>query len=121
MNTMYKKLKENKELWDLFTRKEEYDLTFRDMYERFPYYLGSQRNIFEPSVSKFLLENGLRPQYPDRKQFAVCLTHDIDIVHPGRLYPIFGAARSFVKGNLTDAIKIPFSILDKKTKSFLEL
>lgn len=50
---MFDKLKENEELWDLFTRKEEYSVTFRDAYERFPYYLSSHRNIFEPRVSKF--------------------------------------------------------------------
>ena len=115
---MYEKLKENTELWDLFTQKEEYNLTFSDHYDRFPYYLSRHRNVFDPSVSKFLVENGLSPQYPDGKKFAVCLTHDIDIVHPGRLYPIFGAARAFVKGNLTNAIKIPFSIIDKKRNPF---
>ncbi|AKB23621.1 hypothetical protein MSMTP_0152 [Methanosarcina sp. MTP4] len=115
---MYKKLKENEELWDLFTRKEEYDLTFRDMYERFPYYLSSQRDIFDPRVSKFLLENGLRPQYPDEKQFAVCLTHDIDIIRPSRLYPVLEASRAFVKGNLASAIKISCSRINKKRNPF---
>ncbi|AKB76689.1 hypothetical protein MSHOH_0206 [Methanosarcina horonobensis HB-1 = JCM 15518] len=74
---MFEKLKENEELWDLFTRKEEYSVTFRDGYERFPYYLSNHRSIFEPRVSKFLVENGLKPQYPDEKKFAVCLTHEM--------------------------------------------
>jgi len=117
-NIMYEKLKENTELWDLFTRKEEYNLTFSDQYNRFPYYLSSHRSIFEPSVSKFLFENGLRPQYPDEKKFAVCLTHDIDIIQPSRLYSVSEATRAFVKGNLTDAIKISFSRVNKKLNPY---
>ncbi len=95
---MFDKLKENEELWDLFTRKEEYSVTFRDAYERFPYYLSSHRNIFEPRVSKFLVENGLKPQYPDGKKFAVCLTHDIDAIYPDKLYPIVGPVKAFPGG-----------------------
>lgn len=111
---MFKKLKENEELWDLFTRKEEYDLAFRDRYERFPYYLSSHRNIFEPRVSRFLLENGLRPQYPDGKKFAVCLTHDIDGVYPEKLYPLIGSIKALARGNLTEAMKTPFSRVNRK-------
>ena len=47
---MIEKLKQNEELWDLFTKKEEYNLTFSDQYDRFPYYLSSQRNVFDPKV-----------------------------------------------------------------------
>lgn len=115
---MYEKLKENTELWELFTKQEEYNLTRCDQYDRFPYYLSRHRDVFEPSVSKYLIKNGLSPQYPDGKKFAVCLTHDIDIVRPGRLYPIFGTARAFIKGNLTDAIKTPFSRITKKQNPF---
>ena len=118
MNIMHEKLRENTELWDLFTKKEEYNLTTSDRYDRFPYYLSRQRNIFEPSVSKSLIENGLSPQYPDEKKFAVCLTHDIDIVRPSRFYSIFGAARAFVRGNLTNAIKFPFSRINNKLNPF---
>jgi peptidoglycan/xylan/chitin deacetylase (PgdA/CDA1 family) len=110
---MIEKLRQNEELWDLFTKKEEYNLTFFDQYERFPYYLSSQRNIFDPKVSEFLVENGLRPKYPDGKKFAVCLTHDIDAVYPEKLYPIIGTAKAFAKGNLTDVMRIPFSRIDK--------
>jgi peptidoglycan/xylan/chitin deacetylase (PgdA/CDA1 family) len=109
---MFEKLKENEELWDLFTRKEEYSATFLDAYERFPYYLSSHRNIFEPRVSEFLVENGLKPQYPDGKKFAVCLTHDIDAVYPP--YPIVDSIKALAKGKLTEAMKTPFSRVNRK-------
>ncbi len=107
MKTMIEKLKRNTELWELFTKKEEYNPMLSDQYDRFPYYLSSQRNIFDPRVSRFLVENGLCPEYPGGKKFAVCLTHDIDVAYPEKFYPIIGTAKAFTKGNLTDAIKIP--------------
>ena len=86
--------------------------------DRFPYYLSSQRSIFDPRVSRFLVENGLRPEYPDGKKFAVCLTHDIDVVYPQRFYPIIGTAKAFAKGNLTDAIKTPFCRICKNLNPY---
>jgi hypothetical protein len=49
---MLNKIGQDKELWDLFTKKEEYDPILLDKYGRFPYYLSSHRNIFEPEISK---------------------------------------------------------------------
>lgn len=112
--TMIEKLKQNEKLWDLFTKKEEYNLTFSDQFERFPYYLSSERDIFNPKVSKFLVENGLRPEYPEGKKFAVCLTHDIDFAYPDRAYQIVGTAKAFARRDLTDAVKIPFSRISKQ-------
>nr|WP_319375692.1 polysaccharide deacetylase family protein [uncultured Methanoregula sp.] len=74
-------LQKNQELWDLFTRKEEYSSTIRDQYDRFPYYSSRNRNVFDPHVSKYLTEHGFLMEYPDKKPFAVCLTHDIDTLY----------------------------------------
>jgi len=115
---MIEKLKHNEELWDLFTKKEEYDMSFSDQYDRFPYYLSGQRDIFDPKVSRFLVENGLHPEYPDGRKFAVCLTHDIDFAYPDKLYPIFGTAKAFIHGDLTVAVKIPFSRISKLCNPF---
>jgi peptidoglycan/xylan/chitin deacetylase (PgdA/CDA1 family) len=111
-------LKTKEELWDLFTKKEEYNMTFSDKYDRFPYYLSNQRDVFDPKVSRFLIENGLCPEYPDGKKFAVCLTHDIDVIYPERLYQIVGAAKAFSKGKLMDAMKTSFSRINKKWNSY---
>jgi peptidoglycan/xylan/chitin deacetylase (PgdA/CDA1 family) len=111
---MIETLKQNEELWNLFTKKEEYNLYFSDQYDRFPYYLSGQRNVFDPNVSRFLVEKGLCPEYPDGRKFAVCLTHDIDVVYPEKLYPIIGTAKAFARGNFRDAIKAPFSRINKR-------
>lgn len=91
---MIEKLKQNNELWNLFTKEDEYDPMFTDQYDRVPYYLSSYRNIFEPKVSRFLLENGLKPEYPDGKNLQsaspmilILFTHknyEPYIMHSGR-------------------------------------
>ena len=111
---MIEKLKQNKELWDLFTRKEEYNPLMLDKYDRFPYYLSKYRNIFEPEVSKFLIENGLEVEYPERKKFAVCLTHDIDVVYLSKQSIILGAAKSLlIQHQIKTALQIPFYNINK--------
>ncbi len=110
---MLKKVEQNKELWELFTKKEEYDATLRDKYGRFPYYLSSQRNVFEPEVSEFLLKNGLSPEYPEGRKFAVCLTHDIDFVYTGVLNTAARTVKALKKGQFAEASLLPFSRINK--------
>ena len=73
-------LRQDPEIWDHFTRKEEYNASIRDQYDRFPYYASRTRDIFEPNVSQYLNEHGYSVKYPHDAPFAVCLTHDIDSV-----------------------------------------
>lgn len=105
---------EEPELWDLFTRKEEYNPPFRDKYGRFPYYLSKERDIFEPRVSKYLVENGLKMEYPDRKQFAVCLTHDIDFLCYSRMGIVTDVARHLLHVQFSEAFKRPFYNVHKR-------
>jgi peptidoglycan/xylan/chitin deacetylase (PgdA/CDA1 family) len=112
---MIEKLKRNNELWDLFTKREEYNPQILDQYDRFPYYLSKHRNIFEPEVSKFLIESGLEVEYPEGKKFAVCLTHDIDVVYlyTSKLSIMYNAAKSLKHGQIKTALKIPFYKINK--------
>ncbi|MCD5401167.1 polysaccharide deacetylase family protein, partial [candidate division NPL-UPA2 bacterium] len=113
---MIETLKQNENLWELFAKREEYNSPILDQYDRFPYYLSIQRNILEPDVSRFLLENGLEVEYPKGKNFAVCLTHDIDAIYPypSRLSTIYNASKSLKEGQFKDAFKILFSNINKK-------
>jgi peptidoglycan/xylan/chitin deacetylase (PgdA/CDA1 family) len=107
-------LKKQTKLWDLFTKKEEYSPSFLDKYERFPHYLSSNRDVFEPKVSKYLLDKGFNPKYPGEKKFAVCLTHDIDRIYEGYSSCAFNSVRSAIKGNFKDMINYPTYAVDKK-------
>lgn len=84
-------LQKDKALWDLFTRKEEYSAQLRDQYDRFPYFASNNRHIFEPCVSRYLVEQGYHPEYPENKPFAVCLSHDIDILYKSRIMKTYEA------------------------------
>uniref|UniRef100_A0A7C4YAH8 NodB homology domain-containing protein n=1 Tax=candidate division WOR-3 bacterium TaxID=2052148 RepID=A0A7C4YAH8_UNCW3 len=78
---MLLKIKSNKKLWEIFTRKEEYETLILDRHKRFSYFLSKYKDIFNPSVSRYLVKKGLlKIEYPEKKGFAVCLTHDIDIL-----------------------------------------
>jgi peptidoglycan/xylan/chitin deacetylase (PgdA/CDA1 family) len=111
---VFKKIGKDRELWELFTKKEEYDPIFLDKYGRFPYYLSNQRNVFEPEVSDFLIKNGMNPEYPEGKKFAVCLTHDIDFVYTGMLNTATRTVKALKKGQFLEASILPFSRINKK-------
>jgi len=78
---IYEILQKDPKIWDFFSRKEEYTSSIHDKFGRFPYYASSDRDIFEPPVSKYLVEHGYHAEYPKDKPFAVCLTHDIDLLY----------------------------------------
>ena len=111
-------LRQNNELWDFFTRKEEYSPMFLDKHQTFPYYLSKDRDILEPRVSAFLIENGMEVEYPEGKEFAVCLTHDIDEVYLSRAEIGFSAATSLVKHQVKSALKMSSKMI--KMETFVE-
>ncbi|MDD1651950.1 MAG: polysaccharide deacetylase family protein [Methanomicrobiales archaeon] len=82
-------------LWDLYTRREEYGSPLLDRHGRFPPPPGGGQELGRPLVSEFLVEHGFAPEYPDGRDFALCLTHDVDEVVP---------TRSHVVQSLTSAI-----------------
>ncbi len=83
-NTLLAALKQNPEIWDLFTNKEEYTPGLRDRHGRFPHYLSRQGDCQKARASKYLHDSGLSMCYPDGQRFAVCLTHDIDCIYISR-------------------------------------
>ncbi len=81
-NDTLKQIRQNKELWDIYTLKEEYSPCQLDRYGRFLHAYSTNRDVLVPRVSKYLVDNGYEIEYPDDKQFAVCLTHDVDEIYP---------------------------------------
>lgn len=79
---MHELLKQNQEIWDLFTRKEEYSAKYLDEHGRALYAQNDPKKAFEPEVSRYLVEHGLKTEFPEGKAFAVCLTHDVDDIYP---------------------------------------
>ncbi len=116
--TLIDKIRAEPEMWDLFTKKEEYNPPFLDKYERFPYYLSKHRDLMEPTLSKYLIDNGLSPEYPHGKKFAVCLTHDIDAIKQTLTNCAVESVKSTIKGNYKHSLQYTISGLDKKQHPF---
>ena len=111
---IYDLLQKDQTLWDLFTRKEEYNSSIRDIHGRYTHSASSNRNIFEPHTSKYLVEHGYHVEYPEDKPFAVCLTHDIDNIYTPLLKKIDSAKRHLQNGSLEGFTKSIFQVRSKK-------
>ena len=61
---MHDILQQEPEIWRLFTCAEEYSEAFRDGYDRFPHYMSSPREPFDPRAFHYLVRQGYRPEYP---------------------------------------------------------
>lgn len=112
--TILDSIRQDKEFWDIFTKREEYAPILLDRYERFPYYISNNKNNMEPVVSKILINNGLEIQYPEGKKFAVCLTHDIDqLRYADKIGTVIGIATSLYHFRINEALKRPFYNINK--------
>jgi peptidoglycan/xylan/chitin deacetylase (PgdA/CDA1 family) len=76
---IYKELKKDSYIWELFTRQEEYIPSKLDKYGRFLSRFSRYQTILYPYVSDYLIKQGqFNFEYPENKKFAVVLTHDVD-------------------------------------------
>lgn len=104
------------DLWDRFTRREEYENPIRDMHGRFPYWASQDRDIFRPSVSEYLYEQGLiKPEYPDGCKFALCVTHDIDVIYSSPYMKILNGLLSARQGDRKRTVREIGSACNRKS------
>jgi peptidoglycan/xylan/chitin deacetylase (PgdA/CDA1 family) len=89
----YELLMKRGDLWDLFTRKDDYHRD-RAVENRSLYRMNGRGDIYVAPVSGFLCEHGLRWEYPEGRSFGVCLTHDIDDIYPPGKHMLLSAACS---------------------------
>lgn len=106
--------RQDSEIWDLFTKKEEYAKCSHDRYDRFPYYRSRHRDISVPQVSQMLIKKGYYCEYPDTQPFAVCLTHDIDRVYERFFSKSFEIAKALKAGDLSRVTRITPQLRSKK-------
>jgi len=110
-------LKENKELWDLYTLKHEKDNPKRDQYER-PLAEFYNKDFSKAHVSKFLHDQGFRPSYPNEAKFAVCLTHDIDVLEIPKKDLYINAVKHLLKGRFPEFRSTIKNILNVRVNDF---
>ena len=75
--------------------------------------------FFEPRASKYLIEHGYHPEYPEEKPFAVCLTHDIDEVYTSLIKKKDKAEHHFRRGSFKGVMD-SLSQMRSKKYSFME-
>ena len=94
-------LAENQELWDLFTCKHD---TSPD-----PVYKGINReSLLVPMVSKHLQKHGYTVGYPNGKDFAVCLSHDVDDIYPPLTHKVLASLYSIKNLDIRELINYLF-------------
>lgn len=116
-NDTLQKLRQHEHLWDLYTRKEEYSPLQLDRYGRFVYAHSTNRDVLEPGVSKYLVDNGYGIEFPDGKQFAVCLTHDVDDIYPPLKHTLLSALTCFKRLDFSGFKQQAFWKLHEKEQS----
>lgn len=89
---------------NIYSAAHEYG-SIRDNWARSPSFIQDAFPKLTPVLSEQLHSNGFRPAYPDGKQFAVCVSHDVDWIHqPLSRSGFFKAAvRGALKGDIRTA------------------
>lgn len=102
-------------LWSLYSCEEEYEPLITDKNGRFQHYLSQNHNVFEPEVSKYLINNGVRFEYPDDHRFALCITHDIDVVYERSVFKKgLKILKTIKSGTMREGVKLATEIPFKK-------
>jgi len=110
---------EKENLWEVFTCPNEHKKELVDIYDRVPTSLNNN-NLFIPSVSEYLFNNGFKPIYPEDKKFAVVISHDIDNLENDELNLLevrhkggVKSAVNILKKEILNSLKIKFNTTQK--------
>lgn len=118
-NQIIEEIKKNQNLWELFTKKEEYSPVELDNEGRFGYKFSTHKDVLKPYISEYLLSKGFSAEYPEQKKFAVVLTHDIDDVYV-KLGHIFSAIPNcFRYGNFKGFKSLISGKINKKKSPYI--
>lgn len=77
-----------------------------------------QWDMLKPQLSESSINNRFGPEYPEGKEFAVCLIHDIDLVFPSLSNIFHLSHRQMKKGSIKDGFKALFSGFGRKFNPF---
>lgn len=108
---------------EIYTARQEYEAKFKDNLGRYPRYLSTHGDVFDPVLSRWLVEQGFKTEFPGSKKFAVCLSHDIDLLYnrSTRAVNFFQTANQFRKGKIGESAYHFQSIFKKQRNSVWQL
>ncbi len=97
-------LRDNRQLWDLYTLRD--DRSGQPEGGCKSDYTGTNPgSLMEPVVSEYLYGSGPAIEYQDGKKFAVCLTHDVDVVYPPLAHRAFSSFHYLKRGDMGSLMK----------------
>jgi peptidoglycan/xylan/chitin deacetylase (PgdA/CDA1 family) len=88
---LFKRLRQHSELWETYVNDKEH----LDIESKFNGL--SRTKVMIPLVSEYLIQQGYQVSYPDKRNFAICLTHDVDDIYPPLAHQILSGLWSFKK------------------------
>jgi len=106
-------------LWSTFTCSQEYSSNITDQHRRFAYSDSKNINIVTPIVWEHITNKGVKPIYPNGKQFAVCLTHDVDDIYPPFTHTIASTLCTLKSLDIKEFYRQWAWKLDKKKSPYL--
>jgi len=98
-------LRKEQDSWLFFTRKREYDKGNLDEHGRYIFDGSVEGDISFPRISSLWASAGFSPSYPEGKQFAIVLTHDVDLLYPSKIRSIISSSKHLVRGELAESLK----------------
>ena len=108
--SIYSELKKDPQIWSLFTKREEYNFTNFDKYDRLSYKTSSEKNILAPVVSQYLVKNGFHYEYEDE-----------EIIRTGRIvqHPTFGRGKVVKTEGSGESLRLEIHFTGIGTKKIL--
>lgn len=100
-------MENNHSVHNIYTAAWEYTAQEKDRFNRV-LHTNCPYDYSKPQVSTYLFECGFRPEYPGRKNFAVCLSHDID-----RLFEKRWSVPTFVNQQMRSLFRFDFNRFGK--------
>jgi hypothetical protein len=94
-------IKTSPEMWGRFTLGHEHAPDApRDAHDRYAGAVPGNDDDHRAPVSRYLLEKGYEPRYPEGRRFSVVLTHDVDAIRPSRKRAAISAIRCAAQGSI---------------------
>jgi hypothetical protein len=106
-------------MWDLYTKKEEYEPIHVDEHGRFCFRDSLHRTPDSPSISQFLTEGGFTVEYPDDHPFTVLLTHDVDDIYVKPKHLLYAAWPWNNSRQKKSILPLAYGLLNKRKSPYL--
>lgn len=107
-------LQKSPEIWDEYTRPEEYWDAGYDRRTRYLFSSSGNPDPLTPRVSAYLQEQGYQANYHDDHPFAVVLSHDLDDLTVAPRHLVFAAQNAFRHHDVSQAAHLAKAFVSRR-------